>query len=300
VGQPISMLVPPDRPDEIPSILESLRRGEKIDHFETVRLTKDGRTLDISLTVSPIRNSSGDIMGASTIARDITERKRAEEERDRLRAREIEARSQREERRRIARDLHDVVLQDLAGTLQSLRLTHLRARGSGLELDLEEELQALRRATSGLRSAIYDLRHERERPFVKSVESLVELNGQLTPERNVALEIEEGFPKVLPAEVGVELLRVLQEALTNARRHSRARNVEVGLRTEGEAVLAGVVDDGRGFDLASSRAGVGLSVMRERIEALGGKIEVRGRPGQGTEVTVRVPLGDGTPAPRRL
>src|SRR5215204_5094062 len=62
VGQPISMLVPSERPDEIPSILESLRRGEKIDHFETVRVTKDGRRLDISLTVSPIRNSSGDIV----------------------------------------------------------------------------------------------------------------------------------------------------------------------------------------------------------------------------------------------
>ncbi len=98
----------------------------------------------------------------------------------------------------------------------------------------------------------------------------------------------------------MELLRVLQEALTNARRHSGARNVEVGLRAEGEAVLAGVIDDGRGFDPATSRSGVGLSAMRERVEALGGEIEVKGRPGEGTEVTVRVPLGDGTPAPRRL
>src|SRR5215211_9502876 len=79
VGQPISMLVPPERPNEIPRILESIRRGEKVDHFETVRMTKDGRRLDISLTVSPIRNSSGDIVGAATIARDITERKRMEE-----------------------------------------------------------------------------------------------------------------------------------------------------------------------------------------------------------------------------
>src|SRR5829696_710690 len=79
VGQPISMLVPPERPNETPRILERIRRGEKVDHFETVRIAKDGRRLDISLTVSPIRNSVGDIVGASTIARDITERKRAEE-----------------------------------------------------------------------------------------------------------------------------------------------------------------------------------------------------------------------------
>jgi PAS domain S-box-containing protein len=79
VGQPISMLVPPGRPEEIPAILESIRRGEKVDHFETVRETKDGRRLDVELTVSPIRNVAGDIVGAATIARDITERARAYE-----------------------------------------------------------------------------------------------------------------------------------------------------------------------------------------------------------------------------
>jgi len=280
-------------------IMERLRSGETWEGEFTVR-RKDGSTFPAYVIDSVIHDSRGREIGIVGVSTDITERKRAEEERDRLRVREIEARSQREERRRIARDLHDVVLQDLAGTLQSLRLTHLRARSSGVELDLEEELEALRQATSGLRSAIYDLRHERERPFLKSVQSLVELNRQLTPERNIALEIEEEFPKVLPAGVSVELLRVLQEALTNARRHSGARNVEVGLRMEGEAVLAEVTDDGRGFDPASSRAGVGLSAMHERVEALGGKIEVRSRPGDGTKVTVRVPSGDGTPAPRRL
>src|ERR687886_551467 len=79
VGKPINILVPPDRPDEIPKIMEKLRRGESINHYETVRVTKDGRRLDISLTISPIREPSGNIVGASTIARDITESKRAEE-----------------------------------------------------------------------------------------------------------------------------------------------------------------------------------------------------------------------------
>src|ERR671926_478487 len=79
VGKPINILVPPDRPDEIPRIMEKLRRGEAIDHYETVRITKDRRLLDVSLTISPIKDSSGNIVGASTIARDITERKRTEE-----------------------------------------------------------------------------------------------------------------------------------------------------------------------------------------------------------------------------
>jgi signal transduction histidine kinase len=73
----------------------------------------------------------------------------------------------------------------------------------------------------------------------------------------------------------VELLRVLQEALVNARRHSGAGNVEVRLRAGGGTLVAEVTDDGRGFDTASTRAGVGLSAMRERVEGLGGS--VRGR-----------------------
>src|SRR5215203_1428556 len=239
----------------------------------------------------PLRDPDMRTVAIGGISLDVTERRRAEQELSEIR---------RAERRRIARDLHDIVLQDLSGALQSLRLTHLQAKGSGMELDLVEELEALRRATSGLRSAIYDLRHEKVQPFVKSVESLVERNRQLTPERKIELMVEEGFPEELPAEVRVELLRVLQEALTNARRHSEASNVEVSLRTQDEAILIEVADDCRGFEPESAKAGVGLSAMRERVEGLGGKIEVRSPPGEGTKVTVRVPLGGGTPAPRRL
>jgi PAS domain S-box-containing protein len=79
LGKPINVLVPPDRPYEIPTILERLRRGEVIDHYETVRIAKDGSRLDISLTISPMKDPSGNIVGASTIARNVTERKRAEE-----------------------------------------------------------------------------------------------------------------------------------------------------------------------------------------------------------------------------
>lgn len=78
IGQPILKLIPPELHDEETQILSKLRAGQKIDHFDTVRLTKDGRRLDISLTVSPLRDSSGTIIGASKVARDITERKSAE------------------------------------------------------------------------------------------------------------------------------------------------------------------------------------------------------------------------------
>ena len=78
VGRPVSVLVPPICADEIPEILERLKRGERVDHFETVRVRKNGETFDVSLNVSPVRDASGKIIGASTVARDITERKRAE------------------------------------------------------------------------------------------------------------------------------------------------------------------------------------------------------------------------------
>jgi len=79
VGKPISMLVPPELPDEENKILETLKSGDRIEHFETVRVTKTGRRINVSLTISPIKDSTGRTVGISGIARDITERKRAEE-----------------------------------------------------------------------------------------------------------------------------------------------------------------------------------------------------------------------------
>jgi PAS domain S-box-containing protein len=79
VGQPITILIPIDRQDEEPRILSRLRRGERVDHFQTVRKRKDGSLLDISLTISPVRDTHGNIVGASKIARDVTQQKRAEE-----------------------------------------------------------------------------------------------------------------------------------------------------------------------------------------------------------------------------
>jgi PAS domain S-box-containing protein len=92
IGKPVTVLIPTDRHDEEPTILERIRRGERIDHYETVRMRKHGSLIDISLTISPVRDSKGKIIGASKIARDITARKRAEEQ-IRLLAREAEHRS---------------------------------------------------------------------------------------------------------------------------------------------------------------------------------------------------------------
>src|SRR5258707_11078412 len=76
VGRPVSILIPSDRQDEEALIIDRLRRGESIEHFETVRITKDARQIHVSLAISPIKNPAGQIVGASKIVRDITERKR--------------------------------------------------------------------------------------------------------------------------------------------------------------------------------------------------------------------------------
>jgi PAS domain S-box-containing protein len=80
IGHPVSLLIPRDRADEMTEILERIRRGERVDHYETTRLTKDDATIAVSLTVSPIHDASGTIVGASSIARDITERERVQDQ----------------------------------------------------------------------------------------------------------------------------------------------------------------------------------------------------------------------------
>jgi PAS domain S-box-containing protein len=268
---------PDDRAQDLEG-LSQLLRGEIREYAAEKRyVRKNGQTVWGQLAVSLVRDANGRALHTVAITRDITQRKRLEES-----LREIRE----AERRRIARDLHDVVLQDLAGALQGMQAAQVESAASGLE----QEIAALRRAVGSLRNAIYDLRLEKEQPFVRAVESLVELNRQLTPEREILLTVCDGFPSELPGAADVELLRVLQEALVNARRHSDARRVEVVLSTGHREVCAEVADDGVGFDPASVREGVGLAGMRERVSALGGRLEIVSTPDQRTSVKVEVPF----------
>lgn len=266
-------------PDDLDANLDYVRRllSGEIDTYtiEKRYLKKDGAVVWAELTGSLVRHPSGEPDYFISVVEDITRRKRLEES-----LREIRV----SERRRIARDLHDVVLQDLAGALQGMQAARIEGA------DLDPEIEALRRAVGGLRGAIYNLRLDGRRPFLRSVESLIELNRQLTPEREIRLSVTEAFPPELPDRVGAEVLRILQEALVNARRHSDARRVEVSLQITHGTLRAEVSDDGRGFDPASVRAGVGISGMRERALALGGKLEIRSAPGAGASVIVEVPV----------
>jgi PAS domain S-box-containing protein len=214
---------------------------------------------------------------------DITERKRAEEA-----LREVRE----AERGRIARELHDGALQDLTYALAEAQLIRALSEDQQLNARLDQEIAALKRAGQGLRSAVYDLRLEEsvQRSVVSTVEDLVDLNrrmGQGTYE--VELVVEEGFPRTLSGRFGTELVRIIREALNNARRHSQAKNVRVVLGVEGNDCWAEVADDGQGFEPRFSRRGVGMSSMQERAEALGGEVEVESEPGKGARVLVRFP-----------
>lgn len=154
IGRPIATLLPADRHDEEPKILERLRRGERIDHYETVRRRKDGSLVEISLTVSPIRNAAGRIVGASKIARDITERRRAEQK-ERLLAREVDHRAKNvlavvQAIVRLTRaDSAAEYVERLSGRLAALARAHTlmsesRWVGTRLTRMIEEEFAAFR------------------------------------------------------------------------------------------------------------------------------------------------------------
>jgi len=249
--------------------------------FEVQLLRKDKTPVWLSANARAIYDADGDISGLEGTMEDITERKRAEEA-----LREIRE----AERRRIARELHDVVLQDLTYALQSMQVLKRMPEGAGRAGETERQIEALKRAVGGLRDAIYDLRLESagEQPLVRAVESLVGMNRQIGAGCEFELVVDEAFPEI-SGNAGVEVVRVVQEALANVRRHSGARRAVVTLGTSAGEMLVEIEDDGRGFG-PETPYGMGLTGMRERVIALGGRLEVQGREGAGTRVFLQVGL----------
>src|ERR687889_441522 len=239
----------PERREEFYQL--ALRDGF-VSGFELKMYRKDKTLVWASANARAIYDADGSISGYEGTLEDITERKRAEEA-----LREIRE----AERRRIARELHDVVLQDLTYALQSMQVLRRMPEGPDRAGEIEHQVEALKRAVAGLRDAIYDLRLEsaRERPLVRAVESIVELNRQIGEGCQFELIVDEGFPAVRAGPAGVEVVRVVQEALANVRRHSGARHAVVTLGMVNGEVLV--------------------------------EIEVEGREGVGTRVFLRVRLG---------
>ena len=224
--------------------------------------------------------------GLSVYSRDITERKEAEQ-------RVVEARQA--ERGRIARALHDEALQGLS---EAIALVAVADR-SPLEQRLAGQLlPVLRRVGEQLRSAIYDLRlgTEEHRPFVELLEQLVHEHRAMVGECEIQLEIADRVPRGSLGAQGIEVQRILGEALTNARRHGEARHVRVRVWGTKDGIWAEVSDDGSGFDTASRVSPIhrGITGMRERAELLNGRLELHSEPGVGTTVRLEAPLANGT------
>ena len=142
-----------------------------------------------------------------------------------------------------------------------------------------------------LREAVNDLRleEERDRPFSELMKSLVQRSRARARGCEISLEVGEGFPSTPLGETGTQLSRIIQEAITNARRHSGAKRISVSLKMEGSDLVVEVSDDGRGFG-PEAPPGVGLSSMRERATIIGGKLVIESEAGGGTRVCLRVPV----------
>jgi signal transduction histidine kinase len=144
-----------------------------------------------------------------------------------------------------------------------------------------------------LRSAIFELRLEGtlDRSIVTSLENLIDLNRRMARERyDIELVVGDDFPDDLPEKAGQEITRLVQEALTNIRRHAGASHARVELGTDGGLAFVEVSDDGRGFDPHEEGTGIGRQSMGQRALELGGGLDVQSAPGEGTTVRLLVPL----------
>jgi PAS domain S-box-containing protein len=298
IGQPITFLIPPELRNEEQQIVSRLRNGERIDHYETIRLHKGGARLHVSLTISPLRDSHGRVVGASKIVRDITERKRAQEA---IKESELSARLlqlQDEERRRIARELHDGVGQLIAAVgMNTSKLVDEKAKLSPEAARCaEENVDLTEQISTDIRTVSY-LLHP---PMLDEMglDSALQwyIDGFAARSKIAAkLEVPEHSDR-MPADYELCLFRVAQECLTNIHRHSGSSTAVVRLLVTPKEIKLEVKDDGRGINretrsklVAGGGVGVGLRGMRERLRRLGGNLEIESN-GKGTVVAAILPV----------
>ena len=208
---------------------------------------------------------------------------------ERRRSGKLVLRAQEEERRRVARDLHDEVNQALTSIL-------LRLEALSVDMPPERvpEVTELKRLASQTMDELLNLARQLRPTALDDHGLLPAIHAQVRgfEERNgVHAQLESrGDLTLLDEEKQTVIYRVAQEALANAGRHAQARNVVVALEVEGEAAQLRVRDDGVGFDpVASRNGGLGLEGMAERARLVGGELDLRSSPGSGTEFTLTVP-----------
>jgi PAS domain S-box-containing protein len=326
VGQHISLIIPASRRDEETTIIERIKRGERIEHFDTVRIRKDKTSFDISLTISPVRDAGGKIIGASKIARDITQRKQIErallesEERYRtlasaldtqvqFRTQELRRRnaelgelsgrlmeSQDVERRHIARELHDSAGQTLAAL--SMNIAQLAQQAKNDPAQLAKGIETAEGLVQHLSREIRTTSYLLHPPLLDESGLASALNWyvQGLKERSgldVNLRIPDNFER-LPADTELVIFRIVQESLTNVHRHSGSKTASIRIAHEADRIIVEIQDHGKGMsaerliEIRSQGSGVGISGMRERLRHFNGELLVESNS-SGTTILATLP-----------
>jgi PAS domain S-box-containing protein len=322
VGRSITLLFPDDRLAEEADFLARIGRGERVEHFETVRIRRDGERIQVSVTLSPLRDADGEIVGASKIARDISERVRLLEQ-------ERQARAEAEQANRLKDEFLATLSHELRTPLSSIygwtrmlqtgqlapeRTSHaleVIARNAQAQRDLITELLDVSRITMGRVSL-----NLRPVDLAEIVRAAVDGVRPASTARDLALEVmcEPGTPPVTGDPD--RLQQVVWNLVTNAVKFShRSGRIEIRVRHLGPTVDLTVRDTGIGIapdvlphvfdrfrqaDSSTTRAygglGLGLSIVRHIVELHGGTVAATSEGvGQGASFTVRLPAAEGVP-----
>lgn len=311
IGKSIMLLSSPERPDDIPTILEQICNGESIQHLETVRLAKDGRRIDISLTVSPIQDHTGKIVGASAISRDITARKRTEETLKRTMEELTRSNAELEQFAYIASHDLQEPLRAVAGMVQLLQQ---RYQGQ-LDERADEYIGHAVEASGRMQNLINDLlelsRVGRLGRSFSTTNMEQTLNSALI---NLQSTIQESQAEIahdpLPALLGdeIQLTQVLQNLIGNAIKFRGARppHIQVSAEKIEQRWRFAVRDNGIGIEpqyferiflvfqrlhtrREYSGTGIGLALCKKIVERHGGQIWVESQPGQGSTFYFTIP-----------
>src|SRR2546423_4360070 len=325
IGQPIRLLIPADIQTEEDYILARIRAGECVEHYETMRVRKDGKHIDVSLMISPIKNSAGQIVGASKIARDITDRKRAEEELDLVLAREQELRRAAEESNRLKDEFLATMSHELRNPLNvilgysELLLRSDEFRNSPQLARMGEALRRNALAQSHLIRDLLDLSRLRSGKLTLNSETIsvmtainnaVETVRAEASAKQIDIQIEAPDGALFVDGDLLRLEQIIWNLLTNAVRFTpTGGRILLRVVRAAEDVVLSVTDTGQGIDAiflphvfemfrqadastsrAQSGLGIGLALVRQLVELHGGKVDVRSAGvGLGTCFTVWLP-----------
>jgi PAS domain S-box-containing protein len=278
VGRPVSMLCPPERVDEVAQNLQRVCRGEPVEHFVTQRVRRDGGRIDVSLSISPVKDTNGNVIGASAIARDVTCTKALQ--------REVLAIAG-EEQRRIGQDLHDGTGQELTGLamLGQRLFAALASQGlpeadlaSKIVVGLEEALGHVRGLSKGLVPVEVDAEG-----LMAALADLVTRTEELHGVR-CTFDCKQRV-RVLDNQTATHLYRMSQEALANALKHGTPKHIAVRLKSEGDLVTLEIADDGTGLvEAPCGPTGMGLRIMHYRAELIGAKLAIKPNKPSGTHI----------------